>query len=328
VVSVVKNLRTGKEKKFKMPKFCPICGGEVGKLQITNSKLQTRAKILNLKKEENTKSNLGVALYCLNPNCFAVETQKIIHFVSRKGFDIEGLGDKIVEQLIQAGIIENIADIFAITKGDLEPLERFAQKSADNLVKAIAEKKKISLDKLLFSLGIRFVGEETAFLIANAIRKEFPIFNFKFPNGGANGLVDIIRIFPIITIEEWMNIDGIGEKSAQSLVNWFGDKKNIEILKKMQELGVSIIADGFKGEYGKIIGKTFVLTGSLTGFTREEIKDIIRKEGGKISSLISAKTDFLIAGENVGSKYEKAKKLGVNIISEEKFKKMIGKNNL
>ena len=307
VVSVVKNLRTGKEKKFNMPLKCPICGGRVSRDDIS----------------VNTKNKQSAAHYCTNPNCFAVEMQKIIHFVSRKGFDIEGLGEKIVEQLIQEGIIENFADIFEITKGDLEPLERFAEKSADNLVEAISKKKRLSLEKFIFALGIRHVGEETAFLIAQSIRKEFPISNFQFPKRGTSELRDVVDYFPKITVEDWMSIKGIGEKSAQSLVNWFGDKKNMKILTKMQFLGVNIFLDNSNKKNNEIEGKIFVLTGALAGFTRDEIKDIIRKEGGKISSSVSIKTDFLLAGESAGSKYEKAQKLGVKIINEEGFKKMI-----
>ncbi|MGW8185191.1 MAG: NAD-dependent DNA ligase LigA [Candidatus Moraniibacteriota bacterium] len=309
VVSVVKNLRTGKEKRFKMPENCPICGGAVKRADISL----------------NANNKQSAAHYCTNPNCFAVEMQKIIHFVSRKGFDIEGLGEKIVEQLIQAGIIENFADIFEITKGDLEPLERFAEKSADNLVKAISEKRKISLEKFIFSLGIRHVGEETALLISGEINKKFPISNFQFPinTKSKNFLTEIINYFPKITIEDWMGIKGIGEKSAQSLVSWFNNEKNIKILNKMQALGVEVFLGDSSPEGGAMKGKNFVLTGALSGFTREEIKDIIRKEGGKISSSVSAKTDFLLAGESVGSKYEKAQKLGIRILSEEEFKKMI-----
>jgi len=316
VVSVVKSLRTGKEGIFEMPETCPICGGKVERENFASEKL----KNLKTKKE-------SAAHYCVNPNCFAVEMQRIIHFVSKKGFNIEGLGEKIVEQLIQEGIIENMADIFEITKGDLEPLERFAQKSADNLIKAIEEKKKITLEKFLFALGIRHVGEETTLLIAQAIKREFPISNFQFPKSGLCELKDIILEFPKINVETWMNIKGIGEKSAKSLEKWFGNQKNIEILQKMQESGVNIEIsfDEENSENINFKNKTFVLTGGLVGFTRDEIKDIIRKEGGKIASSVSNKTDFVIAGENTGSKYEKAKKIGIVILGEDEFKKMIKK---
>lgn len=314
VVEVVKNLRTGNEKIFRMPEKCPICGGKVEKEIIS-------------KKEDKINSNKkeSAAHYCINPNCFAVELQRIIHFVSKKGFNIEGLGEKIVEQLIQEGVIENMADIFEITKGDLEPLERFAEKSADNLVRSIAESKKIALDKFLFSLGIRHVGEETAFLIAKVIRKEFPSSKEQIANIKIQSLRDIYDYFPKISLEEWMSIDGIGEKSAKSLVEWFNSQKNLEILKKMDSLGVEVYISNNQENVAKsaFFGKTFVLTGTLTNFTRDEIKDIIRKEGGKIASSVSLKTDFVVAGEKAGSKYEKAKKLGIKIINEEEFKKML-----
>ncbi|MFZ2153623.1 MAG: NAD-dependent DNA ligase LigA [Candidatus Moraniibacteriota bacterium] len=308
VVAVVNNLRTGREQKFEMPKNCPICGSEVSRKDISSK----------------NKGKESAAHYCTNSNCFAVEMQKIIHFVSRKGFDIEGLGEKIVEQLIQVGVIENFADIFEITKGDLEPLERFAEKSADNLVAAIAEKKRIIFEKFIFSLGIRHVGEETAVLIAGAINTEFPNNKKQEKKKTINSLVDIIAQFPKITVEDWIGIKGIGEKSAKSLVDWFADEKNINILTKMHSLGVVVFFDSLVKKNSEFAGKTFVITGTLPGFTREEIKDIIRKEGGKISSSVSAKTDFLIAGESVGSKYEKAQSLGVKIVDEGEFTKMLG----
>ncbi|MBI4837441.1 MAG: NAD-dependent DNA ligase LigA [Candidatus Portnoybacteria bacterium] len=155
VVEVLKNLRTGKEKKFHMPARCPICGGSVRRQTIKTGK----------------EGEESAAHYCLNKECFAVEREKMIHFVSKKGFDIEGLGDKIVEQLMGEGLVSSPADIFELTKGDLEPLERFAAKSADNLVKAIEKSKQVGLAKLLFALGIRHVGEETANVLAREIAK-------------------------------------------------------------------------------------------------------------------------------------------------------------
>ncbi|HEX8974563.1 MAG TPA: NAD-dependent DNA ligase LigA, partial [Patescibacteria group bacterium] len=157
VVEVVKNLRSGKEKMFKMPKKCPICGSAVEKKAIGVSPHPSRSNRDTLSQRE--RGEMSAALFCTNPKCFAVELQSIIHFVSRKGFDIVGLGDKIVEQLMQEGLISNAADIFELTKGDLEPLERFADKSAENLIEAIEKSKRIPLEKFLYALGIRFVGE-------------------------------------------------------------------------------------------------------------------------------------------------------------------------
>jgi DNA ligase (NAD+) len=315
VVEVIKNLRTGEEKEFRMPKVCPICGGPVARQEV-----------------KSKKQEVSAATYCLNPKCFAVEKEKIIHFVSKKGFNIDGLGEKIVEQLMNEGLVTTVADIFELKKGDLEPLERFAEKSADNLVKSIEAAKEIELPKFLFALGIRFVGEETAVLIARAIKTEFPISNFQFPikfqitksKLQINYLRDIISIFPEISIEDWKNIKGIGEKSAESLVEWFFDKENINLLKKMQKLGVKVeIPKALYDTRFTLHGLTFVLTGELASFTRDEAKDMIRKAGGDVSSSVSRKTDYVVAGENPGSKYEKAKELGVTIVNEEEFKKLL-----
>jgi DNA ligase (NAD+) len=190
-------------------------------------------------------------------------------------------------------------------------------------VRAIHEKKKISLEKFIFSLGIRHVGEETAILIGDAIKLEFTNNKKQESKKIIDSLGDIILQFPRITVEDWMNIKGIGEKSARSLVKWFNDEKNIKILNKMRVLGVEIIFDSLSLKNSIIKGKTFVITGTLADFTREEIKDIIRKEGGKISSSVSSKTDFLLAGESVGSKYEKAHKLEIKILDEKMFKELI-----
>ncbi|EKE16518.1 MAG: hypothetical protein ACD_11C00004G0016 [uncultured bacterium] len=299
VVEVIKNLRTGKEKKFQMPKICPICGGEV-KRQATSDKGQ----------------KLSVAHYCVNSKCFAVEKEKIIHFVSKKGFNIDGLGEKIVEQLISEGLISNAAEIFELKKGDLEALERFAEKSADNLVKAIEESKKISLEKFLFALGILHIGEETAVLITHNLEN---ITQNKIKN-----LEDFIEYFPKIKNEDWASIKGIGEKAADSITQWFGDKENLNMLEKMKKAGVElIISDKQQETSDKLIGKTFVLTGELFGFTRDQAKDIIRKKGGNISSSVSKKTDYVVAGENPGSKYDKARELGVKILNEEGFKNLL-----
>ncbi len=292
VVEVLKNLRTGKEKVFHMPKICPICGGPAAR-----------------KPGE-------AATYCLNKKCFAIERENLIHFVSKKGFDIEGLGEKIVEQLMNEGLISNAAEIFELTKGDLEPLERFAEKSAQNLVEAIEKSKTIEFAKFLFALGIRHVGEEMGILIERNLNL--------ITNKKIKSLSDIIRYFPAINSEDWGKIKGVGEKSAESLRNWFNDKKNLELLEKMQESGVKVdLAELAKEEKLKLRGLTFVLTGELENFTRDEAKDIIRKEGGDVSSSVSKQTDYVVAGENPGSKFDKAKKLGVKIIGEEEFKKMI-----
>jgi len=307
VVNVVKNLRTGKEKIFHMPARCPICGGGV--------KREEQSSIRQLAKKIQ---KLSANHYCLNPKCFAVEREKIIHFVSRKGFDIVGFGEKIVEQLMDEGIISNEADIFELTVGDLEPLERFAEKSAKNLVESIEKSKKLSLEKFLFALGIRYIGEETTVLIARNL--QFLIGDCKINNPGNAAIC-----FAKIKYEDWLKIKGIGEKAAESFVKWFGDKENIKLLQQMNKAGIAIETGRkrYQGEKEKFSGLTFVLTGELSRFTRDEAKDMIRKRGGDISSSVSKKTDYVVVGENPGSKYDKAKELGVKIIREDEFVKIL-----
>ncbi|MFZ2975676.1 MAG: NAD-dependent DNA ligase LigA [Candidatus Moraniibacteriota bacterium] len=299
VVEVLKNLRTGEEKKFKMPTSCPICGSAVEREAISEKKKETSS-----------------ATYCKNKKCFAQEKEKIIHFVSKKGFNVDGLGERIVEQLMSEGLVSNFSDIFELTKGDLEPLERFAEKSAENLIEAIEKSKKIALPKFLFALGIRHLGEEGAVLVERNMDK---IFKIKLKN-----ILDLMEIFSKIKKEEWLQIKGVGDKVAESLVEWFGNEENIEVLKKMAELGVEIIVEKEEKKGSKKLENlTFVLTGELESFTRDAVKDIIRKEGGDVSSSVSRKTDYVLVGENPGSKFEKAQKLGVKIINEEEFKKLI-----
>jgi DNA ligase (NAD+) len=253
----------------------------------------------------------------MNKKCFAVEKENIIHFVSKKGFNIEGLGERIVEQLMNVGLVSNVADIFELEKGDLEPLERFAEKSADNLIESIENSKKIELSKFLFSLGIRFVGEGTAILISDNMHE---ILDGKIKN-----LADIISAFSKTKKEDWIKIKGIGEKSAESMEEWFGNSENIKMLKRMEEFGIEIIVPDAKHQTQntKLQGKTFVLTGELKDFTRDALKDMIRKAGGNVSSSVSRKTDYLLVGAMPGSKYVKAKELGVKIIEEEEFKNLL-----
>jgi DNA ligase (NAD+) len=287
-----------------MPTVCPMCGGPV-KRQIIGDKKQ---------------GTLSANHYCLNTKCFAIEIEKMIHFVSKKGFNIDGLGEKIVEQLMNEGLISDAADIFELTIGDLEPLERFADKSAQNLIAAIENSKKIQFEKFLYSLGIRHVGEEGAVLIERNLNNIFKGI------GKIRELADIIEHFPKITPEQWMNIKGLGDKMALSLVEWFTSKENIKLLKRMDDLGVIIEFSNAANQPAgglKLSAKTFVLTGELSGFTRDEAKDMIRKKGGDISSSVSKKTDYVVAGENPGSKYDKAIELGVKVINEKEFEKLL-----
>ncbi|MFA6551117.1 MAG: NAD-dependent DNA ligase LigA [Patescibacteria group bacterium] len=297
VVEVLKKLRTGKEKKFSLPKKCPICESEV----------ERRAG--------------EAATYCTNKKCFAQELERIIHFVSKKGMNIEGLGDKIVEQLLNEGLIKDAADIYYLTAGDLEPLERFAEKKAENIINAIEKSKQVDLAKLIYALGIRHIGEETAVLLVQAI------FNIKYL---ILNIDNITKFFQSISLEELYSINGIGEKVAQSIYDWFRDKNNLDLLERLEAGGVTFgnqksetLPTGRQVRNQKLSGKSFVLTGTLPNLTRDEAKDKIRKLGGDISSSVSKNTDYVVAGEEPGSKYDKAKELGVKIIGEEEFLKLL-----
>ena len=281
VVRVLDKMRTGKEKAVKIPSKCPICGGEVGK----------------------GEGGDKVALYCLNKNCYAQELENIIHFVSKKAFDIDHCGEKIVEQLLNDGLIKDAADLFTLTIGDLEPLDRFAEKSAQNLVTAIRESKHITLGRFINALGIRNVGEETAEDLAN----HFETLN-KFKNA---------------SIDELREINGVGEKVALSIVEYFKNKDNVDLVNKLLDNGVIIKTQKPMAGGGKLSGQSFVLTGSLSKLTRDEAKDKIKELGGGVYESVSKKTSAVVVGENPGSKYDKAQKLGVKILNEDEFLRLI-----
>jgi len=285
-----------------MPKKCPICGGEV-KREITNHKSQITNKTQNTKHKTQNSLKESAAHYCLNKNCYAVEREKIIHFVSKKGFNIDGMGEKIVENLINEGLISNFADIFELKKGDLESLERFAEKSADNLVKAISEKTQVELARFIYSLGIRHVGEESSLALA----KYF---------GSLEKIKDA-------SLDEINAIYDFGEIMAKSAYQWFHDKNNLQLLARLAAAGVKVKTLKLSAKSAKLAGKIFVLTGSLEKLTRDQAKAKIRELGGEISSSVSQNTDYVVAGAEPGSKLVKARRLGVKILNENEFFELI-----
>lgn len=309
VVAVVTALRNGKSEKYRFPEICPVCGSIVSQQSIKN----------NQQKEEKS-----VAMYCTNKNCYAMERERIIHSVGRKGLNIEGLGERIIEQLMDEGLVSDMADIFELTVGDLIPLERFAEKKADKIILAIEQSKKVRLDKFLFALGIRHLGEETAYLISQnmmrRIKSQSASWRTKIKNAR-----DIVDAFLGMTEEEWLSVKGIGEKSAESISEWFQDTKHQLMLARITELGVEILPMEQVVDTGKMIlsGKTFVLTGELTSFTRDDAKSMIKELGGSVTGSVSKKTDYVVAGDDPGNKYDKAKELGVKILDEEEFKNLI-----
>ncbi len=300
VVSVLTKLRTGKEQSFAMPTHCPKCGTEVVREVIG---------------EKKGVKEYSAALYCPNPNCFGKEREAIIHAVSRKGFDIVGLGEKIVEQLMEEGLVADIADIFELTTGDLEPLERFAEKSAEKLAQSIATKKTPSLERFLFALGIRHVGEETAELIA----KDIALVK-KTKTISPQSLYAFLQKRSHL---DWTNIKGVGEKSAESLVEWLGSERTEKLFEHFEAVGLRIMLPEISSVPGKLVGKTFVLTGELERFTRDDAKRRIKQLGGEVTASVSRKTSYVVVGTDPGSKYDKAKKLDVPILDENEFLKLV-----
>ncbi len=272
VLSVVRTLRPKDARPIAIPTSCPICGSRV----------------------ERRKGE--VALTCTNIVCFAKEKEAFIHFVSKKAFDIDGLGEKIVEQLIHNKLLVTPADLFLLTQGDVEPLERFAEKSAANLIAAIQEKKHIELSRFLYALGIRHVGEQTAIDLANHFRS--------------------IENIQDASLEELNEVANIGDVVAQSIHGYFLSGRHKALVHDLLANGV-VIKKVVQPHSQPLAGKNFVLTGTLQTMTREEAAENIRAHGGKVSSSVSKETDYVVAGSDPGSKFTKAKKLGINILDED-----------
>jgi len=280
IIKVLPNLRSGKERFFKMPNICPSCHSFL------------------IKKEKE------IVWYCPNKNCPARKREGFYLFVSKTAFNIVGLGPKIIDRFLDEGLISDPADIFTLKEGDIKPLERFAEKSAENIIKSIQEKKEISLSRFLFSLGIRHIGEETAI----ALQENF-------------GEIERIKD---ANLEDLQRISDIGPEVSKSVFQWFRDRENLKLLKKLERVGIKI-KEGIikKTANQKLKGKTFVFTGELKKMTRDEAKERVRVLGGDVSESVSKNTSFLVGGENPGSKFEKAKKIGVRIIDEKAFLSII-----
>lgn len=276
LVKVLPKLRTLKAKKFRLPKKCPACGHMV------------------IRREGE------VAYYCPNKKCFAQNIESLIHFVSKKGFNIEGLGDKIIEQLVEQNMISGPQDIFSLKTGDLEGLEGFAEKKADNIIKAIANAKSINLTNFIYALGIRHVGEETAILLA----------------GHFGSLEKLAKA----NLEDLRDLDDIGPEVAKSIVDWFSDSHQQKLLQDLKNSGIGILNPGTQSQ--KLRGQTFLFTGTLE-MSRDEAKRLVRQNGGKIVSSVSKNLDYLVAGESPGSKLTKAQSIGAKIINESEFLKII-----
>jgi DNA ligase (NAD+) len=276
VVEVIASKRTGAEKKFKMPTTCPVCGSEVIREEAIHR--------------------------CIGLDCPAQLKGRIRHFASKRAMDIDGLGVKLIEQLVDKGRVNDVADLYEITKNQLIVLERMAEKSAQNIIDAIEASKEKPLSKFLYALGIRHVGEHISDILAQRFSR--------------------IEDFPTLSEEDLMNVDEVGPEVAASVVRFFRDKKNRESIERLKKAGVKVIEPRMRTR-GKLADKVFVFTGILQSHGREEARSLVERLGAKTASSVSKKVDFVVAGEDPGSKLDKAAELGIKILTEEEFKKMV-----
>lgn len=295
VVEVIKDLRTGAERIFHFPKECPICGSPIER-----------------KGDES-------AYHCTNKNCYAREKEGIIHFVSKKGFDMDGLGEKIVNQLLEAGLIRDAADIFLLKPEDVMSLDLFKEKRTTNLFTSIEKAKTIALERFLFALGIRYLGEQSSYDFCQSVIRR----SKNRPVDSTMTISELLEIIKTFSLDDLKNIDGIGEKIGETLYEWFQDEKNQQYLEKLARADIILTTHSLKST-GSLTGKSFVLTGTLVDLTRDQAKDLIKQKGGKIHSSITKDTDYLVVGESAGSKLKKAEELGVKTLTEAEFKKILG----
>ena len=267
------------DKNFEMPEHCPVCGGNVVR---TPGEVDHR---------------------CVNANCPAKLQGTILHFASRHVMDIDGLGEALVNQLTERGLVKNVADLYKLTKEHLLQLERMGEKSAENVLAEIAESKKLPLERVIYGLGIRFVGERTAQFLAEHF----------------GTLDDIMKA----SAEELEEVNEVGPRIAESIVEFFADEHNQKLVDDLRDADLTFV--GQKKEKGtKLAGKTFVLTGTLERHTRDEAKKMIEDAGGRVSGSVSKKTDYVVAGSDAGSKLDKARELGVSVIGEVELEALVG----
>ena len=290
VLQVLKNLRNGSEKGIAPPKRCPMCGGPV------------------------VRETGEVAYRCANKRCYAVNLRQIIHFVSKGAADLEGLGPKLIEQFLTAGLIRDAADLYALEKEDLLSLERFAEKKADNVLAMVASRKTLDLGRFIYGLGIRHVGEETAALLAS--RLSSPLAE------GELRIKDLIKYFQSLSVSELEDLEDVGPIVAESIAEFWRNKHNLELLEKFNAQGIRLTSSdsGAKNQARrKLSGEIFVLTGTLSSLTRSEAKDRIKMLGGKVKETVTHETAYVVAGLEPGSKYGEAKRLGIKILDEKEF---------
>jgi len=278
---VLKVVKEGKNRKaFHMPKTCPECGSKIHRVEGE------------------------VAYRCVNAACPAKRRESILHFAGRHAMNIDGLGDKIVDQLVEKNLVKDVAELYSLKMDDVAELDRMAEKSAQNLIDEIEASKKNSLARLIYALGIIFVGERTAQLLAEHFSS--------------------LQEFATATQEQLIEVPEVGPKVASSIVEFFSEPANRQLIKKLEKAGVRPTAEKRVVKSNGLAGMSFVFTGGLANRTREDAGEIVRQHGGQVVSSVSKKTSYVVVGTDPGSKYDKAKELGVPILSEVEFEKLIG----
>jgi DNA ligase (NAD+) len=277
---ILKVVKEGKDRRpFAMPKKCPECGSAIH------------------------KADDEVAYRCVNAACPAKRKESLLHFAARHAMDIDGLGDKIVDQLVDKGLVKDFADLYALKLGDLANLERMAEKSAHNLLDGIAASKKQPLARLIYALGIRFVGERTAQLLADHF--------------------STLEEFAAASEEQLTEVGEVGPKVAAAIAEFFSEAANRQLIKKLAKVGINPTAAKRTVKSDKFAGKTFVFTGTLSNRSREAAGELVQQHGGKVSGSVSKKTDYVVAGSDAGSKLEKARELEVTVLNENEFEKLL-----
>ncbi|MGH9929330.1 MAG: NAD-dependent DNA ligase LigA [Pyrinomonadaceae bacterium] len=280
VLKVIESKRTGEEKPFRMPRKCPVCGGEI------------------------SKPEGEVVSRCVAADCPAQLMGRLLHFASRRAMRIEGLGESLVDQLVASGKVRDAGDLYNLTVKDIASLERMAEKSASNLLAQIEASKQRELSNLIYALGLRHVGERTATTLARQFGS--------------------LEALSKATVEELDNVPEIGMTVAQSVRDWFDDPGDIELCRRLEAAGVRTQMEQTSEPTDETLaGKLFVLTGALAGYTRDEARAAVEARGGRVTSSVSKKTDYLVAGEEPGSKLDKATELGVTVIDEVAFRELL-----
>ncbi len=297
IVKVLTRLRSGNERVFHMPTRCPVCGGSVARKKAAGAREKS------------------AALYCENKHCLAKKHEQLYHFVAKHAWDIDGLGDKIIDKFVSNGLIKDAADIFTLTRADIAALEGFGEKSADNLVTEIQSKKTAPIDRFFVALGIPHVGEETARTLSSYFLSHNDASKFT-PR-------DMCQFFHTQSVEQLQCVNDIGPVVAQSIKEWFDDSTHKEFLARLTDAGVRVEVTREKISHTVLHGASFVFTGQLSSMSRSQAKETVRKFGGHTMDSVSSNTDFVVAGAHPGSKHDNARKLGVKIISEEEFLTMI-----